>query len=158
MTAQRCEEGSPAAVWLRGWSRIAVASVRSVKACLDSWAVLAWLDGDEPAAAAVAEVLERERPAMSWINLVEVSYRLTRDHGRDEAERAISDLRSQINEDLPGVSAMRAVASLKADHPIALADCFAVALAEEDGAVLMTGDPEIIDRMRDLPCEVKDLR
>ncbi len=129
-----------------------------MKTCLDSWAVLAWLDGDEPAAAAVAKALERERPAMSWINLVEVSDRLTRDHGRDEAERAISDLRSQINEDLPGVSAMRAVASLKAKHPIALADCFAIALAEEDGAVLMTGDPEIVDRVGDLPCKVKDLR
>lgn len=95
---------------------------------------------------------------MSWINLVEVSYRLTRDHGRDEAERVISDLRSQINEDLPGVSAMRAVASLKAEHPLALAECFAIALAEEDEAVLMTGDPEIVNRARDLPCEVKDLR
>ncbi len=129
-----------------------------MKTCLDSRAVLAWLDGDEPAAAAVAKALARERPAMSWINLVEVSYRLTRDHGRDEAERAISDLRSQINEDLPGVSAMRAVAGLKAEHPIALADCFAIALAEEDGAVLMTGDPEIVDRVGDLPCKVKDLR
>lgn len=126
--------------------------------CLDSWAVLAWLDGDEPAAAAVAEVLDRERPVISWINLVEVSYRLTRDHGNDEADRAIAELRSQVNEDLPGVSAMRAVASLKAEHPIALADCFAIALATENEAVLMTGDPEIVDRARDLPCEVKDLR
>jgi len=126
--------------------------------CLDSWAVLAWLDGDEPAAEAVAEVLDRERPAMSWINLVEVSYRLTRDHGKDEADRAISELRSQVSEDLPGVSAMRAVASLKAEHPIALADCFAIALAAEKEAVLMTGDPEIVHRAKDLPCEVKDLR
>jgi hypothetical protein len=39
-----------------------------------------------------------------------------------------SELRSQIGEDLPGVSAMRAVASLKAEHPITLADCFAIAL------------------------------
>jgi hypothetical protein len=53
---------------------------------------------------------------------------------------------------------MRAVASLKAEHPIALADCFAIALAGEGEAVLMTGDPEIVDRGRDLPCEVKDLR
>jgi predicted nucleic acid-binding protein len=56
------------------------------------------------------------------------------------------------------VSAVRAVASLKAEHPIALADCFAIALAEEDEAVLMTGDPEIVDRIRGFPCEVKDLR
>ena len=120
--------------------------------------MLAWLDGDEPAAAAVTEVLDRERPPMSWINLVEVSYRLTRDHGNDEADRAIVELRSQVNEDLPGVSAMRAVARLKAEHPIALADCFAIALAVENEAVLMTGDPEIVDRARDLPCEVEDLR
>jgi uncharacterized protein with PIN domain len=120
--------------------------------------VLAWLDGDEPAAAAVAEVLDRERPVMSWINLVEVSYRLTRDHGNDEADRAIAELRSQIGEDLPGVSAMRAVASLKAEHPIALADCFAIALAAESEAVLMTGDPEIVDRAKGLPCKVEDLR
>lgn len=129
-----------------------------MKVCLDSWAVLAWLDGDEPAAAAVAKALERERPAMSWINLVEVSYRLTRDHDKDEAERVIAELRSKVSEDLPGVSAMRAVASLKAEHPIALADCFAIALAAEDGAVLMTGDPEIVDRSNDLPCDVEDLR
>ena len=126
--------------------------------CLDSWAVLAWLDGDDPAAGAVAEVLDRERPVMSWINLVEVSYRLTRDHGKDEADRTISDLRSQVSEDLPGVSAMRAVASLKAQHPVALADCFAIALATENEAMLMTGDPEIVDRAKDLPCEVEDLR
>jgi predicted nucleic acid-binding protein len=129
-----------------------------MKACLDSWAVLAWLDGDEPAAAAVAKALERERPAMSWINLVEVSYRLTRDHDKDEAERVIAELRSKVSEDLPGGSAMRAVASLKAEHPIALADCFAIALAAEDEAVLMTGDPEIVDRSTDLPCDVEDLR
>ncbi len=126
--------------------------------CLDSWAVLAWLDGDEPAAAAVDEVLDRERPAMSWINLVEVSYRLTRDHGEHEAERTLSELRARVSEDLPGVSAMRAVANLQAEHPIALADCFAIALAAEGGAVLLTGDPEIVDRAKGLPCEVEDLR
>ena len=60
---------------------------------------------------------------MSWINLVEVSYRLTRDHGKDEAQRTISELRARVSEDLPGVSAMRSVASLKAEHPLALADC-----------------------------------
>jgi predicted nucleic acid-binding protein len=128
------------------------------KACLDSWAVLAWLDGDEPATVAVTDILDRDRPAMSWINLVEVTYRLTRDHGEGEAERAVSELRSQVTEDLPGVAAMRAVASLRAEHPIALADCFAVALAAEEGATLMTGDPEIIDRAKGLPCQIKDLR
>jgi predicted nucleic acid-binding protein len=129
-----------------------------VKACLDSWAVLAWLDGDEPAAGIVAEALERERPAMSWMNLVEVQYRTARDHGREEADQVLTELRPQITEDLPGISAMRAVAGLKADNPIALADCFAIALAAEEGAVLLTGDPEIIERADQLPCDVTNLR
>jgi predicted nucleic acid-binding protein len=128
-----------------------------VKACLDSWAVLAWLDGDEPAAGMVADVLERERPAMSWMNLIEVQYRTARDHGREEADRVLAELRPQISEDLPGISAMRAVANLKAENPIALADCFAIALAAE-GTVLLTGDPEIVERADRLPCEVTDLR
>ena len=126
--------------------------------CLDSWAVLAWLDGEEPAAKVVQQVVDRERPAMSWLNLVEVHYRTTRDHGRQEAETVLADLRPQIDENLPGISAMREVARLKAENPIALADCFAIALAAEERAALMTGDPEIIDRAEHLPCEVKDLR
>jgi ribonuclease VapC len=129
-----------------------------VKHCLDSWAVLAWLDGEEPAARVVQQVVDRERPAMSWLNLVEVHYRTSRDHGRQEAETVLAEFRPQIDEDLPGISTMKEVARLKAENPIALADCFAIALAAEKGAVLLTGDPEIIDRAEQLPCGVKDLR
>jgi predicted nucleic acid-binding protein len=129
-----------------------------VKHCLDSWAVLAWLDGEEPAAGVVQGVLERERAAMSWMNLAEVSYRTTRDHGQQESDAVLAELRPLISEDLPGISAMREVARLKAANPIALADCFAVALAAEERATLLTGDPEIIERVDDLPCDVKDLR
>jgi predicted nucleic acid-binding protein len=106
----------------------------------------------------VDEILNRERPAMSWINLVEVHYRTSRDHGKEEADRMLEELRPRITEHLPGVSAMRAAANLKASYPMALADCFAVALAASEGAVLLTGDPEIIDRAASLPCEVQDLR
>jgi predicted nucleic acid-binding protein len=95
---------------------------------------------------------------MSWMNLVEVHYRTARDHGRQEADQVLAELRPQVGEDLPGISAMREVARLKAENPIALADCFAIALAAEEGAVLLTGDPEIIDRAEQLPCQVEDLR
>ena len=44
--------------------------------CLDSWAVLAWLDGDEPAAEAVQEAFAAGRPWMSWLNIGEVAYQL----------------------------------------------------------------------------------
>jgi predicted nucleic acid-binding protein len=106
----------------------------------------------------VDEILNRERPAMSWINLVEVHYRTSRDHGKEEADRVLEELRPRITERLPGVAAMRAAANLKASYPMALADCFAVALAASEGAVLLTGDPEIVDRVESLPCEVQDLR
>lgn len=95
---------------------------------------------------------------MSWINLVEVHYRVSRDHGEAEADRTLVEIRSEVAEELPGVSTMRAVASLKARYPIALADCFAIAVADANGAELLTGDPEIIDRADELPCAVVDLR
>jgi len=120
--------------------------------------MLAWLDGDEPAAGVVEDVLNGSRPAMSWTNLVEVHYRVARDHGQLEADRTLSDIRSRVKEELPGISTMRAVAGLKAKHPIALADCFAIAAAEANGADLFTGDPEIVDRADDLHCAVVDLR
>jgi len=129
-----------------------------MKRCLDSWAVLAWLDGEEPAAKAVERAIKRERPAMSWMNLVEVHYRTIRDHGRQEADQVLAELRPLISENLPGIASMRSVSALEAEHPIALADCFAVALAAEEEAALLTGDPEIIDRAGQLPCQVVDLR
>ncbi len=129
-----------------------------MKRCLDSWAVLAWLDGEEPAAAVVERTIKRERPAMSWLNLVEVHYRTTRDHGRQDADQVLAELRPSIAENLPAIAAMRDVSALKAAHPIALTDCFAIALAAEGEAELLTGDPEIIDRADELPCRVVDLR
>jgi predicted nucleic acid-binding protein len=129
-----------------------------MRRCLDSWAVLAWLDGEEPASGIVERTIKRERPAMSWMNLVEVHYRTIRDHGRQEADQVLAELRPLITENLPGIAAMRSVSTLKAEHPIALADCIAVALAAEEEAELLTGDPEIIDRADQLPCKVVDLR
>jgi predicted nucleic acid-binding protein len=129
-----------------------------MRRCLGSWAVLAWLDGEEPAAGVLEQTVKRERPAMSWMNLIEVHYRTIRDHGRQEADVVLAELRPLITESLPGIAAMRAVSSLQAEHPIALADCFAVALAAEEEAELLTGDPEIIDRADQLPCKVVDLR
>lgn len=95
---------------------------------------------------------------MSWINLVEVHYRTIRDHGRQEADQVLAALRPMVTESLPGIAAMRSASTLKAEHSIALADCFAIALAAEERAALLTGDPEIIDRTDQLPCKVVDLR
>lgn len=126
--------------------------------CLDSWAILAWLDGEESAATVVEEVVAAERPAVSWINLVEVEYRLRRDHSVDDANATLAAVRELVAEELPGVARMRAVATLKAEQPVALGGCFAIATAAAAGATLVTGDAEIVERMDRLPCRVRDAR
>lgn len=124
--------------------------------CLDSWAILAWLDGDEPALSRVDEVITG-RPIVSWINLVEVYYRVERDHGRVEADEVLRSLRATVTPDLPGTARMIEAARLKARVAIALGDCFAVATATANSCELWTGDPEILD-WADCPCPVVDLR
>jgi PIN domain nuclease of toxin-antitoxin system len=127
-----------------------------VSVCLDSWAVLAWLDGEEPALSRIGELLA-DRPMVSWINLVEVYYRVARDQGRATADETLRDLRAALALDLPGTARMIEVARLKARAAIALGDCFAVTTAAAHDLPLLTGDPEIID-LADCPCQVEDLR
>lgn len=124
--------------------------------CLDSWAILAWLDGEQPALGRLDGLLA-ERPVVSWVNLVEVYYRVERDHGRPEADDTLSELRATLAPDLPGTARMIEAARLKARASIALGDCFGVVTAAAHGLVLLTGDPEIIDLV-DAPCVVEDLR
>ena len=124
--------------------------------CLDSWAILAWLDGEQPALGRIDELIE-SRPIVSWINLVEVYYRIERDHGRDAADETLAALKRNLSPDLPGTARMTEAARLKARAPIALADCFAAVTAAAHGATLLTGDPELIE-LRDPPCAMEDLR
>jgi uncharacterized protein with PIN domain len=126
-----------------------------VSACLDSWAVLAWLDGEQPAFDRVEALLD-QRPLISWVNAVEVYYRVERDHGRGEADEILADLRAVLELELPGVARMVETARLKAALPVALGDCFAIATAAARDVPLLTGDPEIL--AQDLPCPVEDLR
>jgi uncharacterized protein with PIN domain len=127
-----------------------------LSACLDSWAVLAWLDGEQPAQARVDAVLA-DHALISWINAVEVYYRIERQHGRAEADAMLAWLRERFEVELPGVNRMIDSARLKAAMPIALADCFAIATAAAHKLPLLTGDPQILER-DDLPCAVEDLR
>jgi uncharacterized protein with PIN domain len=127
-----------------------------VSVCLDSWVILAWLDGEEPALS-VIEGLIADRPLASWVNLVEVYYRLERDQGRDAADETLADLRATLSLDLPGTARMIEVARLKARASVALGDCFAVVTAAAHDAVLLTGDPEILE-LSNRPCQVEDLR
>jgi predicted nucleic acid-binding protein len=127
-----------------------------VTVCLDSWAVLAWLDGDEPAAAVVQAAFETERPWMSWLNLGEVAYLVERRHGAHEADKVLRRLRAALALDDVTPERVLAAARVKAKHPIAFADCFAAATATYHGATLLTGDPELLERK--IGCRTRDLR
>ena len=123
--------------------------------CLDSWAILSWLDGDGWAAARVDAVMQT-RPVMSWINLGEVSYILERRTSSTEARRTIQTLRSQLTLDLPTEDRVLAAARLKARYSIAYADAFAITTAIAHDATLLTGDPEIVNG--DPAWPIEDLR
>jgi len=112
---------------------------------LDSWAVLRYLEDADPAASAVAELLEgRAGATMSWMNLGEVFHVVHRVHGEDEAIGTIRDLRDRIDCRLPDEALVVAAARIKAEQPMAYADAFAAALAVELRATLWTGDPELL--------------
>jgi len=127
-----------------------------VTVVLDSWAVLRYLEDTEPAAEAVADLLDQQRPLMSWINLGEVLYVLRRLHGEDAATETVRDLRDVLDARLPDERTVLDAARIKADHPMAYADAFAAALAAAEGATLWTGDPELL--VEGAPWPWRDLR
>jgi predicted nucleic acid-binding protein len=123
---------------------------------LDSWAILRLLEGAEPAAGRVEQVLAEDRPVMSWINLGEVFYIVRRDRGDDEAHEVVRDLRLRLDLDLPSEHRVLTAAAIKADHPMAYADAFAAATAIAHDVTLLTGDPELL--VGGVPWRWEDLR
>jgi predicted nucleic acid-binding protein len=123
---------------------------------LDSWAVLRLLEGTEPAAGRVQQVLDEGRPVMSWINLGEVFYIVRCDQGEDEAHQVVRDLRLGLDLDRPSEHRILTAAAIKADHPMAYADAFAAATAVAHEATLLTGDPELL--LDGAPWKWEDLR
>lgn len=114
---------------------------------LDSFALLAHLQ-DEPGAAQVARLLEsakaqRARLWMCIINFAEAMYITERERGLEKTKDTIAAV-----DTLPirFVDVHRALAlsaaHIKAHRALAFADAFAVALAQEKHATIVTGDPE----------------
>jgi ribonuclease VapC len=93
---------------------------------------------------------------MSWINLGEVAYVVERLAGADRARHVVQDLQRQLTLDSPSGARVLEAAHLKAGHPMAFADAFAIATAIAHKATLLTGDPEILEGHPDWPTE--DLR
>lgn len=129
---------------------------RSRTYCLDSWAVLRFLEGGSPAARRVRQVMRVGRPIMSWINLGEVYYTIHRTAGAGEADATLALLRPILALDAVTTERVLAAARIKAMHPLAYGDAFAIATAAAHGAILLTGDPEMTGRS--VGCRVEDLR
>jgi uncharacterized protein len=124
--------------------------------CLDSWAVLRFLEGSSESARRVRQVMRTNRPVMSWINLGEVYYTIHRVAGAAEADATLALLRPLLTLDAATSERVLAAARIKAVHPLAYGDAFAIATAVAHGATLLTGDPEITKRS--VGCRIEDLR
>lgn len=114
---------------------------------LDSFAVLAYFEG-EPGMARVRTLLAEAakgalRLHLSVINLGEILYIVEREHGLVAAQRTLAAL-DQLPVQIQSAdrNVVLAAARLKARYSVSYADAFAVVVAHEQQAVLLTGDPE----------------
>lgn len=131
----------------------------SAACVLDSWAVLAYLEGGRGASslgAAIDRALAHDRAVMSWVNLGEVAYVLQRRFGKQEAYVTVQDLRAAMTVLLPDEALVSQAAEIKASYAMTYADAFAAATAIQWGAPLWTGDPELL--IPKAPWRWKDLR
>ena len=118
------------------------------KRLLDSYALLAYLnkeDGFEKVRNVLANAQKSSLPVlMNELNVGETYYILYRKRGHEQAEYFLDTVLaglpiSMISNDFNAViSAFR----IKARHALSFADCFAVATAQRENAVILTGDPE----------------
>ena len=114
---------------------------------LDSFAILAYFEG-EPGMARVRSLLTEAAKGtltlyLSVINLGEVLYIVEREQGLVAAQRALAALdQLPIQVQPADRSVVLSAARLKARYAISYADAFAVVVAQEQQAVLLTGDPE----------------
>jgi ribonuclease VapC len=115
---------------------------------LDSYAVIGYLE-NESFSGQIQELLTNAKKGdprlyLHAIHLGEVYYITLREQGQTLADLAYSRIKAlplklvdHIHEEL-----LLTAATLKANHPISYADCFAAALAIINRCPLVTGDPE----------------
>jgi predicted nucleic acid-binding protein len=113
----------------------------------DSWAIIAYLEG-EPSAQKIADHIADAHDDgislfISVVNAGEVWYIIARETSISDADRSILQLR-QLGIKFVDVNWTLAheAGSYKSKHKMSFADCFAAALAKQERAVLLTGDPE----------------
>jgi predicted nucleic acid-binding protein len=114
---------------------------------LDSFGLLAYF-GAEPGESQVKAVLTRAAAGegatyLSVINLGEIAYITEREQGASAARRALAAIDQLPIKVIEADRRMAlAAAHVKAHYAISYADAFAVALAQQMQAAILTGDPE----------------
>ena len=114
------------------------------KIILDSFALLAYLKG-ENGYEKVKKLLSGNNPLlMNDINIGETFYILAKKRGFDKAEYFLNVILpslpiSPVSNTLQDVIQ---AANLKARYPISFADCFVIATAIKEKATIITGDPD----------------
>ena len=115
---------------------------------VDAWAIVAWLL-DQAAAPAVESFMQEADAGnlhllMSWINVGEVYYIISKRHGHERAVDFLDRLPSlPIRVMLPDEDGILAAAEVKAAHPVSYSDAYAISLAQSENASVITGDDEI---------------
>ncbi len=113
----------------------------------DSHALLAFFQ-EEKGTEVVAKILRRALKQrldrlLCVINLGEIIYMTKRRFGDNKKVEILGRVHQLGFKILPAPEALvYKAAELKADYPISYADCFALACALEQSAILVTGDPE----------------
>lgn len=115
----------------------------------DTWALVALLEKEEPAATQVQLLLHQAAAKeveclFSLINLGEIYYIVGRRHGRQAADETLAEL-NEAPITLLAISqeAIIQAAAFKMVHPISYTDAFALSAAAQYEATLITGDPEL---------------
>jgi ribonuclease VapC len=118
------------------------------KRLLDSYALLAYLnkeDGFEKVRNVLANAQKSGRPVlMNELNIGETYYILYRKRGFGKAEYFLDTILaglpiSMISNDF---NAVISASKIKAQYALSFSDCFVVATAQRENAVILTGDPE----------------
>lgn len=117
---------------------------------VDAWAMIAWLL-DQAAAPLFDSLVQKAdvghlRLLMSWMNVGEVYYIISKRHGPERAKEFLNRLPSlPIRLVLPDEDGILAAAKVKAAYPVSFGDAFAISLAQSEKASVITGDDEIRD-------------
>ena len=115
---------------------------------IDSWALIEWTL-DQPSADPVEDILKNgaagiDELVMSWVNAGETLYMIARKRSQHASEDFLRRLPSlPIRLVLPAAHDFVRAARIKSKSRLSYADAYAVDLAVQEQAGIVTGDPEI---------------